>query len=80
LNEKATDLYQMLKVEEPPLDSSAKSLDMMCSTPKRKGELHDAREIILGAAVYIKTLLQSRISTQHTIYFLPTLSSLFVAN
>jgi len=26
LNEKATDLYQMLKVEEPPLDSHAKSL------------------------------------------------------
>jgi len=30
LNEKATDLYQMLKVEEPPMDSRAKSLGMMC--------------------------------------------------
>ena len=64
-NEKATDLYQMLRVTEPPLDNRCKEIDALCFPdlfPHGNGGQHQLREVILGAADYVKILLQSRIS------------------
>ena len=64
-NEKATDLYQKLRVTEPPLDNRCKEIDVLCFPdlfPHGNGGQHQLREVVLRAADYVKTLLQSRIS------------------
>jgi len=62
-NKKATTLYQMLKVNEAPLDSCMKNLDMLCFPdlyPHGIGGQRCQREVSLSAAEYVKCILQSR--------------------
>ena len=62
-NDKATHLYQLLRINEPPLDTRCKQLDLLCFPdlfPNGRGGQHDSREVSLGPADYIKALLQSR--------------------
>ena len=62
-NEKAVHLYQLLRVNEKPIDMGCKNLDLLCFPdlfPHGCGGQHDSREVSLGPADYIKTLLQSR--------------------
>ena len=62
-NQKATALYQMLKVNEPPLDNRMKYLDMLCFPdlyPLGIGGQRCHREVPLSAAEYVKCILQSR--------------------
>jgi len=65
LNQMASDLYHMQRVDEHPLDSHTKKLYLYCFPdlfPRAVGGLHQARETALGAADYVKVLLMSRIS------------------
>jgi len=62
-NKKATALYQMLKVNEAPLDSRMKYLDMLCFPdiyPYGTGGQKCDRTVALSAAEYVKCILQSR--------------------
>ena len=62
-NERATHLYQMLRINESPIDARCKQLDLLCFPdlfPRGCGGQHDHREVKLGPADYIKVLLQSR--------------------
>ena len=62
-NEKASHLYQLLRINESPLDMGCKQLDLLCFPdlyPHGCGGQHDPREVLLGSADYIKALLQSR--------------------
>ncbi|XP_065892428.1 uncharacterized protein [Dysidea avara] len=62
-NKKATALYQMLKVNEAPLDSRMKNLDMLCFPdlyPHGIGGQRCQREVPLSVAEYVKCILQSR--------------------
>ena len=62
-NEKATALYQLLKVNEAPLDSRTKHVDMLCFPDLYShgiGGLRCEREIRLPPADYVKCLLMSR--------------------
>ena len=62
-NEKATHLYQLLRINEPPIDMRCKQLDVLCFPdlfPHGSGGQHESREVSLGPADYIKALLQSR--------------------
>ena len=61
-NKKATALYQMLKVNEAPLDSRMKNLDMLCFPdlyPHGIGGQRCQRVVPLNAAEYVKCILQS---------------------
>ena len=63
-NEKATDLYQMLRINEPTLDSRCKILDVLCFPnlyPNGLGGMHHTREIALNDSDYVKTIMQSRL-------------------
>ena len=62
-NERATALYQLLKVNEAPLDNRTKHLDMMCFPdlyPYGMGGQACRREVHLPPAEYIKCILMSR--------------------
>ena len=62
-NERACALYQMLKVNEAPLDSRTKDLDILCFPdvyPHGIGGLKCRREVPLSLAEYTKCILQSR--------------------
>ena len=62
-NKKATALYQMLRINETPLDSRMKFLDMLCFPdiyPYGIGGQKCQREVPLSAAEYVKCILQSR--------------------
>ena len=62
-SKKATALYQMLKINEAPLDSRMKNLDMLCFPdlyPHGIGGQRCQREVLLSAAEYVKCILQSR--------------------
>ena len=62
-NEKATNLYQLLKINEGPLDGWFKQLEEMCFpnifTHGICG-IHYSREVPLGPSEYVKAILQSR--------------------
>ena len=63
-NEKATDLYQMLRINERTLDSRCKMLNMLCFPdlyPNGYGGMDHPRETRLHDSDYVKTILQSRI-------------------
>ena len=62
-NEKATHLYQLLCINESPIDMRCKQLDLLCFPdlfPHGCGGQHESRQVSLGPADYIKALLQSR--------------------
>ena len=62
-NQKATDLYQMLRINEPAIDGCCKQLDHMCFPnlfPFGVGGMHYSREVSLTASDYVKTIIQSR--------------------
>ena len=62
-NEKATALYQLLKVNEAPIDSRIKHLDMLCFPdlyPFGIGGQTCDREVRLKPAEYVKCILMSR--------------------
>ena len=62
-NERATALYQLLKVNEMPLDSQTKHLDMLCFPdlyPQGIGGQRWNREVPLSASEYVKCILLSR--------------------
>ena len=63
MNERATALYQLLKVNEAPLDNRAKYLDMYCFPdlyPHGIGGQTSHREVLLQPAEYVKCILMSR--------------------
>ena len=62
-NERATALYQLLKVNEAPLDNRTKHLDMLCFPdlyPYGIGGQACQREVYIRPADYIKCILMSR--------------------
>jgi len=62
-NERASALYQLLKINEAPLDSRTKHLDMLCFPdlyPHGVGGLACDRQIQLQPAEYVKCILMSR--------------------
>ena len=62
-NEKATDLYQLLRITEPAMDNRCKQLDVLCFPdlfPFSIGGLHHTRDVKLDPADYVKTIIQSR--------------------
>ena len=62
-NEKASRLYQLLRINESPIDIRSKQLDLLCFPdlyPHGCGSQHESRKVSLGPADYIKALLQSR--------------------
>ena len=62
-NERATALYQMLKVNEAPLDTRTKHLDMLCFPDLYShgvGGLTCDREIRIQPSEYVKCILMSR--------------------
>ena len=62
-NEKASRLYQLLRINESPIDAHSKQLDLLCFPdlyPHGCGGQHESRKVPLGPADYIKALLQSR--------------------
>jgi len=64
-NEKATDLYQMLCINEPTLDSRCKLLDVLCFPdlyPNGYGGIYHTRESILKDSDYVKAIMQSRVA------------------
>ena len=76
-NEKATDLYQMLRINEPAIDGRCKQLDHMCFPdlfPFGVGGMHYSREVSLKPSDYVKTIIQSRDSrfrlNQQFLFFL----------
>ena len=63
VNEKATDLYQLLKIIEPPLDARCKQLEEMCFPSIFTHGVYGmqfSREVPLGPSEYVKAILQSR--------------------
>ena len=63
LNEKATDLYQLLKINENPLDARCKQLEEICFPAIFTHGVYGmqfSREVSPGPSEYIKALLQSR--------------------
>ena len=76
-NEKATDLYQMLRINEQAIDGRCKQLDHMCFPDLfsfGKGGMHYSREVSLKPSDYVKTIIQSRDSrfrlNQQFLFFL----------
>ena len=66
-------LYQMLKVNEAPLDSRMKYLDMLCFPdiyPYGIGGQKCDQTVALSAAEYVKCILQSRDPSRHA-YIIP---------
>ena len=64
-NEKATALYQLLRINEPALNVHCKQLDLLCFPdlfPQGYGGLHQNREFQLSASDYVKTIFLSRYS------------------
>ena len=64
-NETATNLYQMLRINEPTLNSHCKLLDTLCFPdlyPDGNGGMYHVRQANLGNADYVKTIMQSRIA------------------
>ena len=62
-NEKATDLYQILRITEAAIDGRCKQLDLMCFPdlfPFGVGGMHYSREVSLKPSDYVKTIIQSR--------------------
>ena len=62
-NEKATRQYPLLRINESPIDTHKKQLDLLCFPdlyPHGCGGQHESRKVPLGPANYIKALLQSR--------------------
>ena len=62
-NEKATDLYQLLRITESAMDNRCKQLDMLCFPdlfPFSIGGLHHTRDVKLDPSDYVKTIIQSR--------------------
>ena len=62
-NEKATSLYQLLRITEPAMDNRCKQLDVLCFPdlfPFSIGGLHHARDVKLDPSDYVKTIIQSR--------------------
>ena len=62
-DEKAVHLYQLLRINESPIDVRCKQLDMLCFPdlfPHGCGGQYESREVPLGPADYIKALLKSR--------------------
>lgn len=56
-NKKATDLYQMLRINEPAIDGQCKQLDVMCFPdlfPFGVGGMHDSREVQLEPSDYVR--------------------------
>ena len=63
MKERATALYQLLKVNEAPLDSRTKYSDMLCFLdlyPHGIGGQTSHREVLLNPAEYFKCILMSR--------------------
>ena len=63
VNEKATDLYQLLKINEPPLDAQCKQLEEMCFPSIFTHGVYGmqfSREVPLGPSEYVNAILQSR--------------------
>ena len=62
-NKKASRLYQLLQINESPIDAHSKQLDLLCFPdlyPHGCGGQHESRKVPLGPVDYIKALLQSR--------------------
>ena len=62
VNEKATDLYQLLKINDAPLDARCKQLEEMCFPAIFTHGVYGmqfSREVPLGASEYVKAILQS---------------------
>ena len=75
-NEKATDLYQLLRITESAMDNRCKQLDVLCFPdlfPFGTGGLHHTREVKLDPSDYVKTIIQSRDPrfrlNQHYLFF-----------
>ena len=61
-NEKASRLYQLLRIYESPIDAHSKQLDLLCFPdlyPHGCGGQHKSRKVPLGPADYIKALLHT---------------------
>ena len=62
-NEKASRLYQLLRINKSLIDAHSKQLDLLCFPdlyPHGCGGQHESRKVPLGPADCIKALLQSR--------------------
>ena len=63
VNEKATELYQLLKINDPPLDARCKQLEEMCFPSIFTHGVYGmqfSRKVPLGPSEYVKAILQSR--------------------
>ena len=64
-NEKATALYQLLRINEPALSAHYKQLDLLCFPdlfPQGYGGLHHNRNFPLPKSDYVKVIFMSRYS------------------
>ena len=63
INEKSTDLYQLLKINDASLDARCKQLEEICFPSIFTHGIYGiqfSREVPLGPSEYIKAILQSR--------------------